>query len=54
MGGDFKCPRGNGIKVGVNWAGGIGDVTGEPSAWAMRGGWGAGNVFFLRGSLLIL
>ena len=38
MGGDLKCPRGSGVKVGVNWLGGVGGVTGEPSAWARRRG----------------
>ena len=38
MRGDLKCPRGNGIKVDVNWVGDEGCVMGEPSALAMRGG----------------
>ena len=54
MGGDLECPRGYGIKVGVNRVGGTGCVAREPFAFAMRGDWGAVLVFFLRGSLLIL
>ena len=54
MGGDLECPRGYNIKVGNNRVGGIGCVTGDPSALAMRGDWGLVIVFFLRGSLLIL
>ena len=49
MGGDRKWPRGNGIRVGVNWVGGIGGVTREQSAWAMRGGWGGRSNFLFEG-----
>jgi hypothetical protein len=45
VGGDLKYPRGNGIKVGVNWVGGISGVTGKRSALAMRGVGGVVLVF---------
>jgi hypothetical protein len=49
MGGDLECPRGYGIKVGVNRVGGTGCVAREPFAFAMRGDWRSRFCFLFQG-----